>query len=429
VVYGVVSGGVCDLGWKVDYCFCVYCANNTYIQAAAPALAPAPAPAPQHRKLVVFSAFDGMGAGRDAIRQLGIADENVVYLASEIDPKAIAVMMSNFPNTIQLGDITKVGYIPNIKEPQRGYFKDDKGKHHVVGKVDLFIGGSPCQGLSCAGTQKELDDLRSQLYLKWEGLLQNIEPTWWFFENVVNNDFRDFVSKRLSKFGAEHYRINSNVFAVADRRRDYWTNIPVKDIHKSQMRSPIGSPLEMSELIEDYRGIWVQISTRKCNTDGTYPSKVGYREGRKKMYTLTTDERHYPIDGAHVHLLEQDYTINRKHPETKETHKLHLTKSGVPFKMTRSGAIVDVRLTSDIERHQLLKREGAVFESKHYAQMMGFPIGYDDVCENKDDVLHMYGNGWTVPVICHFFYPVFYNGELADADTKVLSIEVPEKES
>ena len=360
---------------------------------------------------MVFSAFDGVGAGREAIRQLGVPDGDILYLASEIDPKAIAVMMHNFPNTIQLGDIRKIEYIPNIRDPEKNYFKDDKGQHHVVGKVDGFIGGSPCQGVSCAGKQEELDDPRSQLYLKWEAHLQNIDSVWWLFENVVNNAFRDFVSNRLAKFGGKHYRIDSSASAVAARPRDYWTNIPVAgDIHNSPMKSPIGSPLEMSEMIKDYRGIWVKISTQKCNADGTYPSGVGYHESRQKMFTLTTTERHYPIDGKNVDLLKQDHTIQRRHPETRETHELKLTKAGVPFKMNRSGKVVDVLLTADIERHQLLESKGAVFERKHYAQMMGFPIGYDAVCESKADVLHMYGNGWTVPVICHFFYSVFCNG-------------------
>ena len=81
--------------------------------------APAPAPAPQRKKFVVFSAFEGMGAGREAIRQLGIADGDILNLASEIDPKAIEVMMHNFPNTIQLGDIRKIEYIPNIRDPEK----------------------------------------------------------------------------------------------------------------------------------------------------------------------------------------------------------------------------------------------------------------------------------------------------------------------
>ena len=119
------------------------------------------------------------------------------------------------------------------------------------------------------------------------------------------------------------------------------------------------------------------------------------------MFTLTTIEKHYPIAQHQMHLLEQDFDVAREHPQTKEKHTLHLTKQGVPFqKMTKKSVLTDIVLTADVERHQLLEREGATFKREHYAQMMEFPVGYDRACESMTNVVHMYGNGWTVPGIC-----------------------------
>lgn len=71
----------------------------------------------------VLSCFDGMSCGQLALNKLGVKIDN--YFASEIKPHAIKVTQSNFPNTIQLGDITKVN-------------------GHSLPKIDLLLAGSPC---------------------------------------------------------------------------------------------------------------------------------------------------------------------------------------------------------------------------------------------------------------------------------------------
>lgn len=62
----------------------------------------------------VLSLFDGMSCARIALKELGIKVDK--YFASEIDKYAIAQTRLNFPDTIQLGDVTQVdGYaLPKI---------------------------------------------------------------------------------------------------------------------------------------------------------------------------------------------------------------------------------------------------------------------------------------------------------------------------
>lgn len=55
---------------------------------------------------VVLSLFDGMSCGQIALQRAGIKVEN--YFAAEIDKYAIQVTKHNYPDTIQLGDVTKV---------------------------------------------------------------------------------------------------------------------------------------------------------------------------------------------------------------------------------------------------------------------------------------------------------------------------------
>jgi len=87
-------------------------------------------------KLKVLSLFDGMSVAQQALTELGY---ELDYYASEIDPYAIAVTQSNFPNTFQLGSVTGL-----------------KGGRTAEATIalsqdfDLLIGGSPCQDLSIA---------------------------------------------------------------------------------------------------------------------------------------------------------------------------------------------------------------------------------------------------------------------------------------
>ena len=94
----------------------------------------------------VLSLFDGMSCGQIALDRLGIKVDN--YFACEIDKYAMQVTQANFPNTIQLGDVTKV----------------DLSK---LPKIDLVLAGSPCQGFSFAGKQLAFDDPRSALFFEF----------------------------------------------------------------------------------------------------------------------------------------------------------------------------------------------------------------------------------------------------------------------
>lgn len=89
----------------------------------------------------VLSLFDGISCGQIALNRAGIKHDN--YFASEIDKHAIKVTMANYPDTIQIGDVTKV-------------------KGTDLPKIDLLIGGSPCQGFSFTGKQLNFNDPRSR---------------------------------------------------------------------------------------------------------------------------------------------------------------------------------------------------------------------------------------------------------------------------
>lgn len=118
----------------------------------------------------VLSLFDGISCGQLALQRAGIPVSR--YYASEILRDAIKITHKNFPNTIDLGDITKI----------------DNTLLDSLPRIDLLIGGSPCQDLSvykfdrgeCTGLNGE----KSGLFYHYLRILKYIKPKYFLLENV-----------------------------------------------------------------------------------------------------------------------------------------------------------------------------------------------------------------------------------------------------
>ena len=151
----------------------------------------------------VLSLFDGMSCGQIALRKMGIKVDN--YYASEIDKYAITVAKNNFPDMKHIGDVTAL-------------------RAEDLPKIDLLMGGSPCQGFSFAGKQLNFDDPRSALFFQFVRLLRDCKPKYFLLENVrMKKEYQQVISEHL---GVEPVKINSALVSAQNRVRLYWTNIP-----------------------------------------------------------------------------------------------------------------------------------------------------------------------------------------------------------
>ena len=163
--------------------------------------------------MIVLSLFDGMSCGQIALNQLGIKIEK--YFAAEIKPHAIKCTQHNFPDTIQIGDVQKVSYKDGILTTANGCFD--------VGKIDLLIGGSPCQGFSRAGKELNFNDERSKLFFEYDRILKEVNPAYFLLENVVmRKEYSDIITDIL---GVTPIMINSALVSAQERKRLYRTNI------------------------------------------------------------------------------------------------------------------------------------------------------------------------------------------------------------
>jgi DNA (cytosine-5)-methyltransferase 3A len=150
-----------------------------------------------------------MSCGRVAFERAGIPVTK--YYSSEIDKYAIQISKKNYFDTIHLG---------NVDNFLRGTWQN---LFHLP-KVDIVIGGSPCQGFSFAGRQLAFDDPRSALFWKYVEIVKYYKPKYFLLENVrMKKEHLQVITDAL---GVEPISINSALVSAQNRVRFYWTNIP-----------------------------------------------------------------------------------------------------------------------------------------------------------------------------------------------------------
>jgi len=302
----------------------------------------------------VLSLFDGMSCGQIALNKLGIKCDN--YYASEIDKYAIKVTMKNYPNTKQLGDVTKI-------------------KGEDLPKIDLLIGGSPCQNFSFCGnrkgmsttdnieilTLKHYNQLKNdgfvfigQSYLFWDfiRLLKETKPKYFLLENVVmGKKWEILITETI---GVSPIRIPSSLISAQNRDRLYWSNI-------KQSRNLEDKNIILKDILDVVSN--EKIYTKPYYKEVTGKKYLGYVGNSPKQATKV-----YGIDGKSQCLMANGGGQGGK-------TGLYVTPEGVR-KLN----------VTECERLQTV------------------PVGYTKVKGISNTQRYkMLGNGWTVDVICHIF--------------------------
>lgn len=154
----------------------------------------------------VLSLFDGISCARVALERAGIPIRR--YYASEIDKHAITVAHKNYPDTVQMGTVTAL-----------------KAKHFP--KIDLLVGGSPCQAFSMAGKQLNFEDPRGKLFFEYVRIYRELRERnpdiKFLLENVrMKKEYQDVITDFM---GVEPILIDSALVSGQSRKRLYWSNI------------------------------------------------------------------------------------------------------------------------------------------------------------------------------------------------------------
>ena len=251
----------------------------------------------------VVSLFDGISCLRVAL-----GDREVEYHASEIDPHAIKVSKTNYPDIKQLGDVRTVEKIED---------------------VDLLCGGSPCVDLSIAKkNRKGLEGDKSSLFYEYLRVLRLIKPKWFILENVnsMPKKDRDIITKEM---GVEPIMINASLVSAQCRKRLFWTNIPV-----------VGLPEDRKILLKDILQADTEVDERMVNKGKAYTltstySKVSPSEAQiknsveKKQRTMVKHTtKKLGFVGEHDHQANRVYDETGKSPAINTLSANGLVKIG-----------------------------------------------------------------------------------------------------
>ena len=236
--------------------------------------------------LTVLSLFDGISCGMVALQRAGIEIDK--YIAYEIEHNAIEISRKNYPDIVRGGDVTK----------------EDFTKYK--GKVDLLIGGSPCQNLCSCGDKKGLDGAESKLFFDYVRALYETEVKWFLLENnaTMTKENQDIITEIM---GVEPIYINSNLLTAQDRKRLYWTNIPgiEQPEDKGLTLKDIVQPAEEKKEYECYKRM-------AAKREGTLAFKKAWANVRtldQKSRALTTSQSISNSGATNVKYSETEYYI------------------------------------------------------------------------------------------------------------------------
>lgn len=302
----------------------------------------------------ILSLFDGISCGRVALERASIKIDK--YYASEIDKYAIQVSQKNYRDIIQIGDVIKV----DVSQ---------------LDKIDLLIGGSPCQGFSFAGKQLNFEDPRSKLFFEYVRILRElkeINPDIKFLlENVkMKQEYQDVISKEL---GVEPIEINSSLVSAQNRRRLYWTNIP-------NIQNPEDKGVLLKDILEKEVDEKYCIKNERKNTRGT----------NKPQDAINLKANPLLVGGTHATIrlgeIGKGGQGQRIYSNKGKSVALSALGGGQGAKTGLYAITPNIRKLTPIECERL----------------QTLPDNYTEGVSDTQRYKSL-GNGWTVDVIAHIF--------------------------
>lgn len=387
----------------------------------------------------VLSLFDGMSCGRVALERAGISVTN--YYSSEVDPYAIKIAEKNWEedNLNRLGDVRNI----NIS---------------TLPKIDVVLGGSPCQSFSLAGKQNGMStkekievltlehylelkekgfEFEGQSYLFWEYMrilkdIQKINPEVKFLLENVNMPAK-WETVLTKAIGVKPICINSALVSAQNRKRLYWTNIENvtqpedKEIFLKDIVLDNTIPVALHNLYGGFKEKAVRVFEGKSPTirtaaggghipsfvkdnffecaairgryleDGTIEQKVEMRSDGKTNALTTVQKDNVLVTEA---LLHSEKALEYMNRQVKGGRTYWDFKHRSDIRNPKSSAVV-ANFFKGVP-YNVFKDWDVIrkFHPIECEKLQTLPVNYTEGVSDTQRY-KMIGNGWTVDVIAH----------------------------
>lgn len=238
------------------------------------------------KKLKVATVFSGIGAPEQALnkmdipydivfacdngeRELPIEKEQIIREAKEKNVE-VNKYVKQLYDDLKKQNYVKQSYMANYDIEEDNWFEDirfiDGTKYN--NKVDLLVGGSPCQSFSIIGKRAGLEDARGTLFYEFARLINEIQPNFFIYENVLGMLSHDKGNtwKHIKEiFESLNYKINVNILNSVDygipqdRKRLFVVGfkdnrVEYKEPEKIELRTTMKSYLEDKVEVRHYLG-------------------------------------------------------------------------------------------------------------------------------------------------------------------------------
>lgn len=363
--------------------------------------------------------FTGIGAIEQALKRLNV-DHEIVFacdngeieidIDAEIEMKKILSMTSKkskkdyvdglYSSKSRKQNYVKQSYLKNYEISEDDFHLDVRlldGRDYE-NKIDLLVGGSPCQSFSSVGHKGGLEDARGTLFYEYARLIKEIKPKVFIYENVrglTTHDNGKTWSKMKDIFMNDlHYRItepqilNAADYGIPQNRRRLFVVGIREDIKCNEFKypEPIGSenlPFYVQDILEEN----CKYDSKEMNFN--YDKKTGkirIKKSKGKIpseYILTPKVRDYVLSPG---------TKNFK-TSTQTDLKVARTLLKTMTQHHRAGVDNYITVGSD-ENGKILRSLSA----RECLRLMGYPDSFEIVV-SKMQMLKQAGNSIVVDVM------------------------------
>ncbi len=263
------------------------------------------------KMLRLGTVFSGIGAVEHALDQLDMpyhigfaCDNGERKLKTKYDE--IIKMTSHMSNEERNNYITELynqqtgknyveeTYRANYTVKEGSFFQDAKllDGTEYRNKIDLFVGGSPCQSFSVMGKRKGLEEARGTLFYEYARLVKEIQPKVFIYENVTG---------MLNHDGGRTWKIISEIFDSLEYKWTYWI-LNAKDFglpHNRRRIFVVGFRKDLdsfSELLQEPQKVQLKIEMSDLFEE-TIPNKYYLPEKGFKRVIDPNQIKHVALNG------------------------------------------------------------------------------------------------------------------------------------